>query len=708
MAESPVSFVLQLIYVFFWAALFLPATLFFYGLLSRIRDIPKDVSWGVAKVLGLFGFAWIIAAPASLGVYELHNGLIRATFVGLTILGALLVGQSCNFKFSALREHVRSIVVPELLFLIIYFGFTFIWSLHCILGGGEKVMNFTFLNFFIHNDQLPPQDPWAAGMRMQYYYFGSFAHALWHRLSGIPSAVGYGLAVSTDAAGLAVACYAILRLAGLRQLQAFTFSVVCLFAGNVQTLWSLVFEGAPIHPELFWKSSRVFNQGHFSEFPLWSFLFADLHAHNIGLFLGITCAFFLLALFRSTDTRSSWGIATFLGFTAGMAPISNTWDVFMVMTIFLAIALTEPRRVLSLLPQLVWAGVVALGTCAPFFPSILGSKPIEVGVLKSEWVTIGEVLLFLGFPLALITLGALPRLKDGASMKRSVSAALLFATTIALAYLLHYRIGNPFSASQIAAQGVAGLLIAIVVLNPSVSLVARQLLLASALLLFTIEFVVVFDRTITLFKIYFQLSALLWLAGIIWLANWSTTGSKLARALQVSTIVLALTSGAFLIKTTLPDLMRRLREPELDGVTAILNSERDMGRLLKWMSAHIQGFPRILDSWGAGGLGRVTLHLGFPNFAHWEAHTVKRGVPHQELLRRRDLINEFYTTSDSKRAFEILRDNGIDYFVVSDTERQTYPEASGSAAFKKFETNNEFFTLLHQEGGAALYAPNVR
>ena len=708
MAESPVSFVLQLIYVLLWAALFIPATLFFHGLLSRVRDIPTDVAWALAKVLGFFGFAWIIAAPASAGLYELNDGWIRIAFVAFSLIGVFLVGQACHFKGAELRANLRSIIIPELLFLSIYLGFTFIWSLHCILGGGEKVMNYTFLNFFIHNDQLPPQDPWAAGMRMQYYYFGSFAHALWHRVSGIPSAVGYGLAVSTDAAGLALACYAILRLIGLRTIQAFIFAFICLFAGNVQTIWSAVVEGDAIHPDLFWKSSRVFDQGHFSEFPLWSFVFADLHAHNIGLFLGITCAFFLLALFRSTDRASSWGIATFLGFTAGMAPISNTWDVFMVMTIFIAIALSEPRRVFSLFPQLAWAGVVALATCAPFFPSILGSKPIEVGTLKSEWVTITQVFLFLGFPIALILLGSLPRLRGEASLKRSVAAGLIICASIGAAYLIHYRIANPFLGTQIAAQGLAGLLVAIVVMNPSVSIVARQLLLASALLLFTIEFVVVFDRTITLFKIYFQLSALLWLAGIAWIAHKGALVAKMTRALQMSTICLSLASGALLVKTTLPDLLVRLREPNLDGMIAILNSEREMGRLLRWMTSNIQGFPRILDAWGAGGLGRITLNLGYPNFAHWEAHTVKRGVPHEVLLKRRDLINEFYSTTDSKRAFEILKENGIDYFVVSDTERQTYPESSRTAAFEKFANSPEFFTLLHQEGGAALYAPNVR
>ncbi|MCG4627878.1 DUF2298 domain-containing protein, partial [Anaerostipes hadrus] len=39
---------------------------------------------------------------------------------------------------------------------------------------GEKPMDFTFLNYFIRLEQLPPQDPWAAGHVMQYYYFGTY------------------------------------------------------------------------------------------------------------------------------------------------------------------------------------------------------------------------------------------------------------------------------------------------------------------------------------------------------------------------------------------------------------------------------------------------------------------------------------------------------------------------------------------------------
>lgn len=708
MAESPISLITQLVYVVVWMALFVPAGLFFFGLLSQIKGMPRDVAWAIGKILGFFGFAWIVAAPASAGLYYLNDDWIRSAFVLFSGIGLFLSVRKKSGQAVALGENLRAIIVPEILFVTVYLLFTFIWSLHCVLGSGEKVMNFTFLNFFIHNDTLPPQDPWAAGMRMQYYYFGSFAHALWHRISGIPSAVGYGLAVSTDAAGLALSLYAILRLAGLHQFRAWLFSLVCLFAGNVQTMWSYLFDSAKLDSNLFWKSSRVFQHGHFSEFPLWSFLFADLHAHNIGLFLGLTATFFLLAIMRSSDKSSSWMMAPLLGFTVGMTPISNTWDVFMVMTISIAVVLTEPRRVLAIFPQLALSALVALGVCAPFFPSIFGSKPVQIGILKGEWVTLGQVFLFLGFPLALIFLGSLARIKKDLAGWRTVGALFVSCALVALAYVFHHRIGNPYSVEQIAVQVLSALLVALVIMVTSVPVLARQLLLASAILIYGIEFVVVFDRTITLFKIYFQLSALMWLVGLIWISNCSGVKGTLIRFLQVSVVTLSLASGFLLIRSTVPNFAVRARNLNLDGAAAILVSEKDMGRLLKWMSGNIGGFPRILDAWGAGGLGRITMNLGFPNFAHWEAHTVKRGVPHSELIRRRDLINEFYTSEDSKRAYEILKDNAIDYFVVSETERRTYPEHSLSPSFSKFENSGEFFTLIHKEGGAALYAPNER
>ena len=131
-----------------------------------------------------------------------------------------------------------------------------------------------------------------------------------------------------------------------------------------------------------------------------------------------------------------------------------------------------------------------------------------------------------------------------------------------------------------------------------------------------------------------------------------------------------------------------------------------MSRLLAWIQENIPGQHRVLDAWGAGEMERVTVNVGWPDFAHWEAHTLLRGIPHSELIKRRDLIREFYVTPDPNRAFSILKENGIEYFMVTAIERRIY--ANENPNLDKFSMNSDYFRLVHQEEGEAIYAPAVR
>jgi hypothetical protein len=177
---------------------------------------------------------------------------------------------------------------------------------------------------------------------------------------------------------------------------------------------------------------------------------------------------------RSESRGDSWILAALLGFSAGIIPVSNTWDIFMIIALFLGVALIEPRRVLALLPQLGFAGVVAIGTCAPFFNSVVGPKPLTTGILRSEWVSIGQVLLFFGFQLLILLCGALPSLKEDYAAKRAKWAVILVCLMMGAAYLAHRQIGNPISGYVLAAQAVPALLIAFVVTNLRVPIVARS------------------------------------------------------------------------------------------------------------------------------------------------------------------------------------------------------------------------------------------
>ncbi|MBA3469710.1 MAG: hypothetical protein H0T53_08695, partial [Herpetosiphonaceae bacterium] len=77
----------------------------------------------------------------------------------------------------------------------------------------------------------------------------------------------------------------------------------------------------------YWNATRVV-KGTINEFPFFSYLYGDLHAHVIALPLTVLALLLLVALWRGR--RRSWwtiiGLTAALGFLAGALRATNSWD----------------------------------------------------------------------------------------------------------------------------------------------------------------------------------------------------------------------------------------------------------------------------------------------------------------------------------------------------------------------------------------------
>ena len=86
----------------------------------------------------------------------------------------------------------------------------------------------------------------------------------------------------------------------------------------------------PLDWHYFWATSRVVPNT-VNEYPFWSFLFADLHAHVIAIPFFLLVAACALELVRAhadpySRLRERLGSAVLLGFAAAAQALTNAWD----------------------------------------------------------------------------------------------------------------------------------------------------------------------------------------------------------------------------------------------------------------------------------------------------------------------------------------------------------------------------------------------
>jgi YYY domain-containing protein len=410
-----------------------------------------DRGWALSKPLGILAAGWLIWFPLAL-----FNALpySRAWIAGVLVV--FIAGNAALLRDRERRETLRRILVGgrayvlacELLFTASYLFMAWLRSFTPAVVDTEKFMDVAFISSLWRTPHLPAPDPWLSGAPINYYYFGHFLIATLAKLLGTQPGTAFNVGIALIFALAAAAVFGVAasmfasRFAGgarlWRAIPAGLASVLLVFVlGNLngaQIWWqnaqaaahtAPALNGNPwlwwLHRELWttydwWSPSRVIPNT-INEFPAFSFVLADLHAHVLALpfcALAVGIAFNLLLASGEGIRAFGRGFSGALGLATAAVLIGalyaiNGWDLPTYLGLaLLALAiqqwLAHGRRLGS--PLVLDFGAVAAMLTAlcfllylPFYRGFVSPSQGVAIVGAADRSPIGDELAIFGLPL---------------------------------------------------------------------------------------------------------------------------------------------------------------------------------------------------------------------------------------------------------------------------------------------------------------------
>jgi len=729
-----------------------------------------DRGFALARPVGLLLVTWLVWWLASLRLLAFTRAAIALAAL-VAAAGAVAIAVRHLAELSGwLRARRRLLAVEEGLFWALFAAVLLVrWSnpdlWHPTLGG-EKPMDLAYLTATVKSTHFPPFDPWFAGGQINYYYFGFVLVGVLVKATSIVPGVAYNLAVPTLAALLGAASFsatlALVDRPAVRRARAAAPATIALLGalfvtvvgnlGELRVLRQAVDRSIPVE-WWYWNPTRLVGHpegepGLITEFPSFTYLYADLHAHAVALPFTAVVLALAFALLRGGGNLLLFGL---LALVLGSLWPLNTWDV---PTYALVVLVALVLRYRPILAAAQWALLVALAYVL-FLPFHLRYDGAFDGVARwhgsrtpvGDYLTIHGLFLFVIASAVLVELWAA---RDANAVVRTARLGVRSWDRLRRFRELRRLLVRPAPGVALAGRAaVAGLLLAaaLAVLGEGVSAVVvavavvtllalagsedalRRMALALVLiglgLTLAVEFFVARNidvgRTNTVFKLYLQVWVLWGIAAAVGLASLYEHLPRLPAAVRLGWRVafVALLGSAALY----PLLATRAKVDDrfdtsvgrtLDGTAfmrrAVLSDQGESIPLaydraaIRWLQAHVDGSPVVAEvntyptlyGWG----NRFAMFTGNPSIVGWDYHQRQQRGRQSELVTQRiEDVQTAYRTPDPRVAYDIFRRYGVSYVVVGGLEQAYFPEGQ----LKWIAGTGRFWTRVYRNEGTQIY-----
>ncbi len=299
-----------------------------------------DCGLAVGRIL--FLSAWTMLA-FWLGQFGVSIAMSAWLYLPLALIGIAFGWHGRVQLQTYWRQHRKTIVATEVLFVMVFTGFFGLRGFWSDTSGfnGEKSMDSALIGSLARAQKLPPPNPYAAGARLQsYYYFGHLETALLTRASGTSVRWSYNLMCAT----LPALCFGALFSLGVALTKSHRGGAwvagAVLAGGTLQPLYQWSNLGVDAARQSLLTSMTISRVIPFTinEFPWFTFNQADLHGHYFDFPNEIALMTLGWCLYRAKNV----GIALLAALVLGAMLITNTWD-FPAFTLLIGLAIVATK-----------------------------------------------------------------------------------------------------------------------------------------------------------------------------------------------------------------------------------------------------------------------------------------------------------------------------------------------------------------------------
>jgi YYY domain-containing protein len=315
--------------VLWWATVILIG-LAAFPLAFRFFSSLPDRGYAFAKVFGLVILAYTLWIGGYVHILPFRQATIIVLLLLMASASVAAVWRGRPEFIAYLRDKWSYMLVVEGLFTISFAVAVYLRSFVAEISIPEKTADFAFINGILRSDFFPPQDPWMSGNSIAWYYFGHLNMATLTKLTAIPSRITFNLSIALVVSLAATGVFGIVYnlLATRLRWRAIVFGLVgvifLLLLSNIVGVVELlsangfgsdgfyrmldiydingVVESPKWYPTEWWwiaRSVQIASPWDGREFPFFTFLQGDLHAHMMVIPFDFLALAAILDLWRS-------------------------------------------------------------------------------------------------------------------------------------------------------------------------------------------------------------------------------------------------------------------------------------------------------------------------------------------------------------------------------------------------------------------------